>query len=89
MTLPARPRPPASRSADLFGYIRIFSKDRSATVATCGPLLFIRIFVADPQQLFLVSHMQIPIARRIDYPRPDRDRARSRDARARRNPPDK
>lgn len=29
------------------------------------------------------TYMQIPIARRIDYPRPDRDRARSRDARAR------
>lgn len=41
--------------------------------------------VANPQP-FLVPYMQIPIARRIDYPRPDRDRARSRDARAHRNP---
>jgi len=51
----------------------IFSRKRS--VAANEPLLFVRIFVADPQS-FLVLHMQIPIARRIDYPRPDRDRAR-------------
>lgn len=35
---------------------------------------------------FSLSHMQIPIDRRIDYPQADRDRARSRDARAHYNP---
>lgn len=81
-TVSAQPPPPASRC--ISECTRMFSKDRSAV--DCGmQIALIRIFVAD-QQPSLVPYMQIPIARRIDYPRPDRDRARSRDARAHRNP---